>query len=98
MDGYGKEIEVDANGNWTKINYNHLPDRKYYEITGGFLQRCFENKIPLGVIFKQANNQKKIMGLGQITKVSTNKLDYKIEPYKMSQQPTFSFVKKDFES
>ena len=29
LDGYGKEIEVDANGNWTKINYNHLPDLNY---------------------------------------------------------------------
>ena len=96
LEGYDKEIEFDGNGNWTKINYNHLPDRRYYEITGGHLQRCYDNKVPVGVIYKQADGQKKIIGLGLITKVSTNKLDYTIEPYKMSKQSTFKFVRKDF--
>lgn len=98
LKGYGKEIEFDGNGNWTKINYNHLPDRNYYEITGGHLQRCYDNKVPVGVIYKQAGGQKKIIGLGLITKVSTNKLDYTIEPYKMSHQTTFQFVKEDFDT
>jgi hypothetical protein len=99
LEGYDKEIEFDGNGNWIKIKYNHLPDRDYYEITGGYLQRCFESKIPLGVIFKQADEQKKIIGLGLITTISNNKLDYTIEPYAMSDKTNteFQFVKKDFE-
>lgn len=95
LEGYGKEIEFDANHNWTKINYDHLPNRNYYEITGGHLQRCHDNKIPIGIIYKH-DNKNEIMGLGLITKVSTNKLDYTIEPYKMNIQSQFQFVEKDF--
>jgi len=100
LEGYDKEIEFDGNGNWSKIKYDHLPDRDYYEITGGYLQRCYANKIPLGIIFKQADEQKKILGLGLITEISKNKLNYTIEPYdwnsKMDSQ--FQFVKKDFDA
>ena len=82
LKGYGKEIEFDGNGNWTKINYNHLPDRNYYEITGGHLQRCYDNN-STSWSYLQAGGwgRNKIIGLGLITKVSTNKLDYTIEPY-----------------
>ncbi len=99
LEGYDKEIEFDGNGNWSKIKYNHLPDRNYYEITGGYLQRCYDNKIPLGIIFKQADEQKKILGLGLITKISKNKLNYTIEPYKWNSKMNsqFQFIKKDFE-
>ena len=97
LEGYGKEIEFDANHNWTKINYDHLPNRNYYEITGGHLQRCHDNKIPIGIIYKH-DNKNEIMGLGLITKVSTNKLDYTIEPYKMRKYEQFQLVKKDFDT
>tara|TARA_Y100001936_G_C16081983_1_gene678550 strand:- start:2423 stop:3685 length:1263 start_codon:yes stop_codon:yes gene_type:complete len=96
LEGYGKEIQFDANGNWTEINYDHDPNRRYYEITGGYIQRCYENKIPIGIIYKKEAGQNEIMGLGLITKVSTNKLDYTIEPYKMNIQSQFQFVEKDF--
>ena len=99
LEEYGKEVEFDANRKWTVINYDHNgPASRYYEITGGYIQRCYENKIPIGIVFKEGENQNKILGLGLITKVSKNKLEYKIEPYKMSQQSTFSFVKKDFDT
>ena len=94
LTGYGKEIEFDTNHNWTKINYNHSHGN-YYEITGGHLQRCHDYRIPIGIIYKH-DNKNEIMGLGLITKVSTNKLDYTIEPYKMNVQSEFQFVEKDF--
>ena len=62
--------------NGTVINYDHNgPASRYYEITGGYIQRCYENKIPIGIVFKEGENQNKILGLGLITKVSKNKLE-----------------------
>ena len=100
LEGYGKEIELDENSNWDRINYNHNSKNNYYEITGGYIDRCYGHKLPIGIIFKQESGKNKILGLGWITNVSEDKLDYIIEPYPASinrMNSQFQFVKKDFE-
>lgn len=98
LTGYGKEIEFDKNGQWFRCNYNHLPKKKYFEIDNGWLQSHYDHKIPIGIIYKKGKSENEILGLGLITNVSNNKLDYTLEPYtvgnKMSSQ--FQFVEKDF--
>ncbi len=79
--GYSNEVKFDAKGRWIEINYNHRKGGSYYEITGGYLWNCYKEKIPIGVIYKEKKAQNKILGLGIITKISKNQLDYKIEPY-----------------
>jgi len=102
LDGYGKEITFDEDRNWLKIDYDH--DAKthektpYTEITKGELQRCYDNKIPIGIIYIKSEQKYEIIGLGMITKISKNKLNYTIKPYDWNSKinSQFQFVKKDF--
>ncbi|MBT5086686.1 MAG: hypothetical protein HOM71_04265, partial [Deltaproteobacteria bacterium] len=104
LDGYGKEITFDEEyETWLKIDYEHDATRHektpYTEITKGELQRCYDNKIPIGIIYIKSKGVNEILGLGMITKISENKLNYTIKPYdwngKIDSQ--FQFVKKDFD-
>jgi len=101
LQGYGREIKF-KNNSWI-IQYNHdatvHANTPYYEITGGHLQRCHDNKIPIGIIYKKAKNQNEILGLGLVTKISKNKLNYTIEPFMRSNKmnPKFQFENKDFD-
>ena len=79
--GYSNEVKFDAKGRWTEINYNHKLGGHYFEITGGHLLNCYKEKIPIGIIYREKKSHNKILGLGLITEVSQNQLDYKIEPY-----------------
>ena len=100
LEGYGKEIELDENSNWDRINYNHNSKTKYYEITGGYISRCYGHKLPIGIIFKQGPDKNKIMGLGEITNISQNQLDYTLRPYHRfndKKNSQFQFEKNDFD-
>ena len=97
---YGEEIKYNKNGTlWEEINYNHNPNSNYFEISGGYIDRCYKLKLPVGIILKLKKGKNKIMGLGLITKISEDKLDYTIKPFEPYSQidTQFQFVNKDFE-
>jgi hypothetical protein len=75
---WGSEINFET-GKW-KIDYDFGDERKYSGDIAS-LRKCFDSKIPIGVIYKPEKGVNKILGLGEI---SSNKgTKFTIIPYEI---------------
>jgi hypothetical protein len=92
---WGIEINFDDE-NW-KINYDFEDDKKYASDIES-LKKCFENNIPIGIIYKHKKGVNEILGLGKITNhkgtlfeivnfdpVNEQELEHKGEEYALSE-------------
>ena len=77
------ELEIDRNYPTLRINYDFSEDLKYkFDITQ--LENCYNNDVPIGIIFKTVKGKNKILGLGKI--VSLNGTKFVIDSYGCSEE------------
>lgn len=77
------DLEIDREFPTLRINYDFGSNEKYFSQMKK-LQNCFENDIPVGLIFKTGRAKNKILGLGKITSFSDNK--FVIDSYLISEE------------
>lgn len=77
------ELEIDRDYPTLRINYDFGPDQKYAPQIKK-LENCYNNDIPIGIIFKTIKSKNKILGLGKIT--SFNKTNFIIDSYRLSEE------------
>jgi hypothetical protein len=77
------ELEVDRDHPTLKINYNFSSsENPEHQNAKNFLRKCYEINLPIGILFRLANNRFKCLGLGKI--ISINENEFVIESFSPS--------------